>query len=345
VTRALFVSLRRVAAAPVVLSVVLGATTATAAEPERTDKVGLAVDACSAAFDASLRRILRIELGGLLDDGSAPNTPPGREWIEIRCESELARVTAHDARGERDVRNDLSYDAFPGDAAPRAVALAALEALRAVDPTLAERIEAERAKQPPPEPAAAEVVAPKAEPKPPAKSPEPDRAPMFMRVLLGGTARFYFGDAQTTAAGLRSELSFRFGIPLDLGFDLEGSLARSRVVLGSVEARMLSLGAWVGPRAGNDVWSATVALGGRIGVAGLSGSATPPGARAHDVTRAAGGPMLVLRGDGAVGSFAFALVLENGYAVVGAEGLSGGAAAIGFDGAWLAVSANAGVRW
>jgi len=344
VTRPRFASLPRVAAAPVVLFVVLAAKTATGAEPERTDKVGLTVDACPGAFDASLRQILRIELGGLLEDGGAASAP-GREWLEIRCESDVARVTAHDARGERDVRNDLSYDAFPGDAAPRAVALAALEALRAVDPTLAERIEAERAKQPPPARAPAKAEAPKKEPKPAAPAPKPDRPPMFMRVLLGGAARFYFGGADTAAVGLRSELSFRFAIPLDLGFDIEGSVARHRVSLGSVEARMLSTAVWFGPRAGNDVWSATAALGARLGVVGLSGSATPSAAEAHAVTRAAGGPMLVLRGDGAVRSLALALVLEGGYAVVGAQGLSGGAAAIGVEGAWLAVSASAGVRW
>lgn len=343
-TRSRSLPLRRVAAAPVLLFLALVATTALGAEPERTDKVGLAVAACPEAFDASLRRILGIELGGLLEVGGAANSP-GREWLEIRCESDVARVTAHDARGERDVQNDLSYDAFPGDAAPRAVALAALEALRAVDPTLTERIEAERAKQAAPEPAAAPVTTPKAEPKPPAKPPEPRPRRTFTRVLLGGTARFYFGGAETTAAGIRSELSFRFALPLDLGFDIEGSFARHRVSLGSVEGRMLSMAAWLGPRAGNDTWSATAALGGRMGVSALSGSATPAAAHAHDVTRAAGGPMLLLRGDGAVRALALALVLEAGYAAIGAEGLSGGAAAIGFDGAWLAVSASAGIRW
>jgi len=344
VTRSRSLPLRRIAAAKVLLSLALLATTAVGAEPERTDKVGLTVAACPEEFDASLRRILRIELGGLLEVGDAAHAP-GREWLEIQCDADVARVTAHDARGERDVQNDLSYDAFPGDAAPRAVALAALEALRAVDPTLAERIEAERAKQPAPEPAAAPVTTPKTKPKPPAQAPEPPRTRTFTRLLLGGAARFYLGGAETTAAGIRSELSFRFAIPLDLGFDIEGSFARHRVSLGSVEARMLSMAAWLGPRAGNDTWSATAALGGRLGVTALSGSATPPAAYAHDVTRATGGPMLVLRGDGAVHALALALVLEAGYAAIGAEGLSGGAAAIGFDGAWLAVSASAGIRW
>jgi hypothetical protein len=344
VTRSLFLWLRRIVAAQALLFVALVATSAPAAEPERTDKVGLEVAACPETFDASLRQILRIELGGLLDDGGAASAP-GREWLEIRCESAVARITAHDARGERAVRNDLSYDAFPGDAAPRAVALAALEALRAVDPTLNERIETERAKQPAPEPAAAPVVTPKTEQKPVAPPPEPRPTRMFTRVLLGGAARFYFGGAETTAAGIRSELSFRFAIPFDLGFDIEGSFARHHVSLGSVEARMLSVAAWLGPRVGSDTWSATAALGGRGGVSVLSGFATPPEARAHDVTRAVGGPMLVLRGDGAVRALALALALEAGYAAVGAEGFSGGAAAIGFDGAWLAASASAGIRW
>lgn len=343
-TRSRFVSSRRLVAAPALVSVLLVARLGVGAEPERTDQVGLAVAACPEAFDGALRRILRIELGGLLDEDGAAGAQ-NREWLEIRCESELARITAHDARGEREVQNDLAYDAFPGDAAPRAVALAALEALRAADPTLNDRIDAERAKQPVTKPEATKATPAKTEPKPAALAPKPRSPRSFTRLLVGGVARFYLGEPATTAGGFRSELSFRFGIPLDLGFDIEGTFAGRRVSLGSVDAKMLSTAAWLGPRVGGDVWSATAAFGARIGVNELSGSASPPAERAHRVTRSTGGPLLVLRADGAVRSLALALALEAGYAAIGAQGLSGGAAAIGFDGVWLALTANAGIRW
>jgi hypothetical protein len=324
----------------VLLALGLGTTTLAAAEPDREAKIALAVRDCPPPFDAALRRILLIELGDLLDESRS--LEPDGESIEIGCEVEMARITARSPHGEL-VHNDVRFDTFPGDAAPRAVALAALEALRAVDPGIAERI-ARRAKaspEPEPKPAAA--------PPPAASKPRPTRAAVAPRALTrwvaGGVARVFLGEPKTLAAGARLELSRRFVSGWDAGLDVDGTFARRRVDLGAVEARLLSTAAWLGARAGGASWSVTGGIGGRLGLALLEGAPASPGTLGHRTTRPWGGPMLVIRGDGGAGGLALALSLEGGVALAGAEGLSAGAPAIGFTRGWASVSASAGFRY
>jgi hypothetical protein len=86
------------------------------------------------------------------------------------------------------------------------------------------------------------------------------------------------------------------------------------------------------------------AAGSRFGIAELSGS---PGvlARGHRVLRPFGGPLLLVRGDGAAGPIAFAIIVEGGLAAVGAQGLAGGTRAISLASGWVTTSANLGVRF
>jgi hypothetical protein len=335
----------------VVLALALPTRPLAAAEPGREQKVALAVHGCAEPFESPLRRILAIELGSLLDE--TPSAASREfESIEIVCEVETARITARSARSVEAVRNDLRYDAFPGDAAPRAVALAALEALRAVDPTLAERIEASRTKADsdavPSQAVSARHATPPPPPPPAARHARAEaprlQAPAFVRVTLGGVVRSFVGDPGTTSVGARLELSRRFAAPWDAGFDLDATFARRKVSLGAVHATLLSTAAWFGPRAGNATWSATLGVGARVGLALLRG-APDDAARGHDSTRPVGGPMLVARADGAVGALALALALEGGFAVAGAEGWADGRPVTGYTGGWVAVSSNAGLRF
>ncbi len=325
------------------------AATVRAAEPGRSAEILLEVRACPEPFEVSLRRILAIELGGLLDEGKGPPSPSADSML-VACESETARIAARSARGEV-VHNDVRFDAFPGDAAPRAVALAALEALRAVDPSLAERIVAERAKSSAPEPEAKPATRPRATPsstrdgarvRAAARSVTP-RA--FTRVVVGGMARWFLGEPSTLAAGGRLELSRRFASPWDAGVDVDGALARRRVALGSVEGRLLSTAAWFGARAGGVAWSVTGGLGGRLGLVLLNGVPGRSLARGSRSTRAWGGPALSLRTDGSLGSVALSALVEGGLAAAGAEGLAGGVPVIGFTGGWVSASANVGLRF
>jgi hypothetical protein len=329
-----------VAASWVVISV---ETAGAQPHAERDGKVSLTVEACPESFESSLRKILRIELGELLDETTANERD--RESIDVICELEIARVSARSASRVQVAHNDLRFDTFPGDAAPRAVALAALEALRAVDPTLAKRLEAQRKRANAP-----------AGPRPaartrPASSParrvddQGDATHSYTRVVVGGVARFFLASPRTTGVGARAELGFRFAAPWDLGFDIEGAFARQRVDLGVVDARLVSTAAWFGARTGSAAWSLTAALGGRLGIAALRG--TPEGlpARGHDVVRPWAGPVLVARADGSLDTVAFVLMTEGGFAARGAEGLAGGASAVGIKGGWFSASVGAGVRF
>jgi hypothetical protein len=324
-----------------------------AAEPARGGKITLVVRECERSFEASLREILVIELGDLLERDGVENATEG-ESIEITCAGETARIVGRGVRGEV-VHHDLRLGTFPGDAAPRAAALAALEALRAVDPTLAERMEARRATA-----ATAATAATKPKPAPPAHSPQqrapaprdkpaarsPDTTPSgFTRLLAGGAARWFVGEPRTLVFGGRLELSRRFASSWDGGFDIDGTFARRTVDLGVIDARLLSAAAWLGVRAGSRTWSATAGAGARFGVALLTGAPRDAEQRGHESTRPWGGPTLVLRTDAAAGALALALALEGGLAAAGSEGLSGGEPAIGFTTGWVSVSASAGVRY
>jgi hypothetical protein len=312
------------------------------AEAAASEKVELHVFACEPTFAAELRRIVRLELGGLLDESTAGEV--GRHGqLEVRCEPELARVTARDARRAQQTKNDLRFDAFPGDAAPRAVALAAVEALRAVDPTLSARIEAQRTA------AVAEArptrPRPAASAKPIAARRVAVRSRAWTRLVLGPVVRHFPSDPHTTLWGARVELSRRSAIPLDYGFELEGVLHERDVDLGTIDLRLLSTAAWIGWRAGREHWSFTGGVGGRLGVAQLEGSSPDPTVRARQTARAWAGPLAVLRGDAAFGVFSLGLVTEAGWAVAGAEGLSRGTPVVSVRGAWLALSLNPGIRF
>jgi hypothetical protein len=316
------------------------------AEPTGEQKVELRVFACDPAFEAELRRILRLELGELLYEGPADETREQGQ-LEVRCEPELARVSARDLRRAQQADNDLRFDAFPADAAPRAVALAAVEALRAVDPTLAARIEAQRsavaakapALQPSPTPSAEPVAAP------PAAAARPEAARAWTRVLLGAVVRHFASDSRTSVWGARAELSRHSPAPLDYGFDLEGALSERDVELGAIDVRLFSAAAWIGWRAGRGDLSFTGGAGGRAGIANFEGSSPDPAVEANHVSRLWAGPLAFARGDAAFGAFSLAVALEAGWAVAGAEGLSQGASVVGARGAWLALSLNPGIRF
>ncbi|HEY3499838.1 MAG TPA: hypothetical protein VGK73_34340 [Polyangiaceae bacterium] len=314
------------------------------AASEEGEKVELRSFACEPAFAAELQRIVRLELGALLHEG--PDGDGEHAQLAVHCEPELARVTARDARGTQQAENDLRFDAFPGDAAPRAVALAAVEALRAVDPTLAARIEAQRHAAPgeqtarPQPPRTAEPI-----PRRPAASVRPGAPRAWTRVLLGAVARYFVADPHTTAWGARAELSRHSASPLDYGFDLEGAFSERSVELGTVGARLVSAGGWLGWRAGQGDWSFTGGAGWRLGVASLEGSSPDPEVQARQSSRIWTGPLALGRGDAAFGPFSLAIALEAGWAVAGAEGLSRGATVIGARGPWLALSLNPGIRF
>lgn len=343
--------------AATLLAIELSAPAVRAEELQHQPQVAVRVSACSEPFALELRRMLALELGDLLDDAPAHGASK-LELLEIVCAAEQAQISARGVESDQVAHNDLRFDAFPSDAAPRAVALAALEALRAVDPTLSERLAAQAEAHTTATPSVA-ASTPTRTPLKTAKKPAPiaHTAPAeksealpaaatraFSRITLGGLARHFVSAPSTTLFGARLELSRRFSAPWDVGLDLDAAMsARRAVTLGTVQAKVLSSAAWLAARVGSANWSASAGLGGRVGLVDLDGAPSLE-ARGHHVRRPWLGALFVARSDHAVGSFTVGLAGEGGYALAGAQGLAAGAPALRLDGLWLAVSVNVGLR-
>jgi hypothetical protein len=304
-------------------------------ERERAPEVGLTVEDCAEPFESALRRILRIELGELLDEGG-PSANSDRDWLEIRCRGQAADVRARSRRGDQVVDNNQRLDAFPGDAAPRAAALAAIEALGAIGPSLSERIEARHTRGKPLERRAETQRA---------KAPGVDRERReWTQVGIAATTRLFLSKPGLLAWGGRVEVVRRLSLPLALGIDIEGAWARRGVDLGELSARLLSSGLWTGVSRGDSVFSGSLGVGGRLGLTELAGAPGNSEVRGHRVVRGWVGPMLVGRIDAGTGALVAAAALESGFAAAGAEGLSGASSALVVRGGWLALSLAFGIR-
>jgi hypothetical protein len=121
-------------------------------------RVALDVRDCPGAPEPEVRRIVGIELGDLLIAFAAP-VPEDSDHLLIRCEDDLAYLEASGAGRVRQLRRALRLGDFPGDAAPRALALAGVEALASLSPEVRQRVQAgqsgqSRRREPPPLPAA-----------------------------------------------------------------------------------------------------------------------------------------------------------------------------------------------
>jgi hypothetical protein len=311
------------------------AQNAAGAERERATEVGLTVEDCTEPFESALRRILRIELGDLLDEG-LPSAERERDWLEIRCRGQAADVLARSRRGDQVVENNQRLDAFPGDAAPRAAALAAIEALGAIGLSLSERIEARHVQG---EPLGTRAATPRAK----APSPAGERLG-WTQVGIAGTTRLFLAKPGLLAWGGRVEVVRRLGLPAALGIDIEGAWARRQVALGELTARLLSTGLWAAVSSGGSAFSGSLGVGGRLGLSELAGAPGSREVRGHRVVRGWAGPMLVARIDVATGALAAAAALESGFAAAGAEGLSGASSALVVRGGWLALSLSFGIR-
>jgi hypothetical protein len=117
------------------------------------------ISGCPRVTDAGVRRVVAVELGArLITAGGA--APANVDRVLVSCNGQVARIEAGDPSSPRYAERTLPLDQFKGDGASRAVGLAVLELLAALDHLL----------PPPPRPAPA---AP-----PPAVSPPANGAAM-----------------------------------------------------------------------------------------------------------------------------------------------------------------------
>jgi hypothetical protein len=343
------------------------------ARGEDVRRVELKIVSCPFISDTEVRRLIGIEIGDVLVGDREP-APPYADRVTIRCEGEVERIEAVGAGRAQPLSRTILFADFPGDAAPRALALAAIEVLAALSPALRQRLEVHGASAPEgtephgPRGVAATGVAREASTAVPpgAKSQaietkvqqlkdkvdgeKPERthsgpptppSPLVWRVGASGLFR-WFPTLGASAAGGKIEVDNELTNNWELAFDLEAFGESKAVTLGSARALFGSVGAFAG--FGGPGTRRAVAVGGRLGIAHLEGD--PAGSSAitgAQVVRPWAGPAIALRGFVQSGPLSLQLSAEAGVALWHAEGLASGSAELGASGMWLSLSAGPGV--
>ena len=184
---------------------------------------------------------------------------------------------------------------FPGDAAPRALALAGVEMLAALDPAVRERIQIRQspAAMPAPRAAAAATAATRAG----AGDARADRSLAAVGIAISAVRRDFLGAGNAGGWGGRVDVDRGLGDVFVLGADVEVAGARTTVTLGEASALLMSAGAFGGLRAAGARVAGSLSLGARFGLASLDGTpAGGSGAIGGSALRPWWGPALAARG-------------------------------------------------
>ena len=295
------------------------------------DAVVLEIEACPGVSARAIRHILSVEIGDLLVD-EKQGVPPASDRLTIRCAGNAAWVEASGHAGSNPVDRTFRLDDFPGDAAPRALALAGIELLASLSPAVRARTQAkhEVASPRPPAPTAVGETVPRAR-------------PTSLRIGLAGSWRTFFVGNGISAWGGQAQLGWDLGARWHLGADLDVAGAQRNLQLGETSATVFSGSAAFGLRGERNNFAGMLGLGARIGMARLAGSTSEPNVSATSVIRPWGGPVASAGLVGAFGAFALTLTAEAGYSVFTAEGLSDGATVLAVGGAWAAISLGAAI--
>ena len=308
---------------------------AQASRPGRSGRFVLEIKACPEVAPEAIRRILVIEIGDLLvETGEA--VPADSDRLAIRCAGNLAWVEAAADEGAKPVDRTLRLDDFPGDAAPRALALAGIEALAALSPAVRERIQA---KQKPAQPGrrVADDRAESAE-SPPAEG-------RGLRVGAAGVWRTFLRNQGVAAWGGQVNLSRELARRWQLEVDVETAGTSRHVALGDTSGLLFSGAAFFGARGGGKSLGVSLCLGGRMGVARLAGSAADAAnVSAASVLRAWGGPAAHAGAMVGFGPLALTLSVEAGRSLFTREGAAGGATVLSIGGTWVAISLGGALR-
>lgn len=296
--------------------------------------VQLDVEGCSAVPTVLVRRVVGIEIGDLLLD-EAHGGATDAERLSIRCAGNVAAVEAHGPSGEAPSERLLQLDDFPGDAAPRALALLGVELLAARSAAVRERI---LRRQTGASPAVETVVA----------APIPPPAPVARGMQMGaaGVWRSFVQQAGASAFGGRLEVGVgatRRGL---LSADIEVAVGSKDVPnVGQTTALLLSSGVAFRLFVERGRLRADVGLGGRIGMVRESGSsADPANVSVSSFVRPWGGPMLNASLATTLGRLAFKLGGEAGWSLSSVDEIAAGATAIAVRGPWVALSLGADLR-
>ncbi len=288
---------------------------------------------CPRVSPASVRRILTIEIGDLLL--GADDTTAGHDRLTIRCAGEVAWIGAAGQADKAPVEQIMRLDDFPGDAAPRALALAGLELLAAMNATVRARM---AGRQNAPQLAASTAV------NEPASLPAKDTRESH--IGLAGTWRTFLSTHGPSTWGGQLQARSSLGPVWQVTADMDAVGGRTQVPhVGETSAFLLSSAVTLGVYAAGEHLVASLGAGVRFGGARLSGSSTSPA----NVTGATvwhpwGGPAAMLSAFARLRQFTFTLTAEAGRSLLQTDGLASGATVIAVGGTWVALFVGGGFR-
>lgn len=294
----------------------------------------LEISNCPTISGESIRRILSIEIGDLLV-GADEATHEAHDTLTIRCGSDSAWIEASGREGATSFDQLLRLADFPGDAAPRALALAGLELLAAQSSSVRARMTGKTV-PPPPAPVVPAPVAPAT----PVAQPTRET-----HVTFAGTWRRFLTDQGASTWGGQVQVRSGFGEAWHWTVDADFTNGHNQAAgLGKTSALLLSSGASVGVQGGGAL-AASVGVGCRFGALRMSGgSLDDMKVTGLTVWRPWGGPMATLGAVGRVGRLVVTLNAEIGRSLFEVDGLADRAAAITVGGTWLAVMLGGGFR-
>jgi hypothetical protein len=334
------------------LSFTLGMTMAASVHAEENHspddgRFALELEECPKTLTEGVRRYIEIEVGNLLY-GATQGVPAGSDRLTIRCAGNDAWIEAAGAPDAAPLEKLLRLDEFPGDAAPRALALASLELMAARSSTVRERIDGKRGSPPPATKPPSTTPRPAATPKTTEPEPRPKSAVSVpeTRIGLAGSWRTFLVEHGPSLWGGQVQANTRVRRVWQVAADADVAGANGRVEnLGETSVLLLSCGATFGVRTGDSNLGTSFGLGGRIGVARLSGSsADPDSVSAATVWRPWGGPVAAASFFGGFRRLALTLITEAGHSLPEPEGQAGGVTVISLGGPWAAVYLGASVR-
>ncbi len=311
-------------------------------------RVVLDMSACPPDTATAVLRILAIEIGDVLVEPRQP-VSSNDDRLSYACDGNLIRITADGSRPAARFERTLSLSDFPADAAPRALALAGIEAIATLSPTVRRHIQA-RAR-----PIAKAKALPSATstvetPPPPVvvlyDAPSPPATPDSSSTITLSAIWRRFPTAQGISAwGGRVAVDRPIGMRFNLALDLDVVAGDRQLPAGEVAGVLISGGASFGLRGQWPHVAYNLAVGARGGVARLVG-------HPRDAASVAGssailpwaGPMLsgrILAGRGRL--FAGA-TMEIGMAFLEAKGTANGDTVMAIRGVWVSLGLGAGIR-
>jgi len=309
----------------------------------------LEVNGCRPAIAPDVRRALTVEIGDLLrapdsldhaashgdngDNGDNDNDNDN-DHLVITCDRSLARLQSRGTRQRLPLERTMDLADFPGDATPRALALAGLELLASFSPEVRRRVDAGGLG-----PAIATRVR--------APAPGTNVRKPWSRIAIGGCARTFLASNGATAWGGRVEVEREIGDRYEVALGAEVSAASRDVGgLGQVTGTLGSMAAMGGARVGGRDLTGTLSIGARLGLARLEGhpamATSVAGAR---VLRRWGGPLVAAGVRAGFGHVDVQLAAEAGLDPGVSRGVADGTTVLAVGGPWLSLFAGAGIRF